>query len=220
MVRVKRGRTGLAPARKRPRVEDEVAAPVTGSRKDVRGRLQRAAFELYGERGYDKTTTAEIAARAGVTERTFFRHFADKREVAFEGEAELLAALTAAVGAAPEALGPMEALLWTFKSFEKTLEDNRSFNEPRQAIIAATPALRERQLAKSASMTTAIASALHGRGVEGKLAQLTARVGMAVIDHATHAWYEDPSVGLSMQFERALQALHGISKPEAYTQDQ
>jgi hypothetical protein len=54
---------------------------------NARGRLEQAALALYGERGFENTTVAEIAARAGLTERTFFRHFADKREVLFAGGA-------------------------------------------------------------------------------------------------------------------------------------
>ena len=56
---------------------------------DARGRLVKAAMELYGERGFEQTTVAEIAERAGLTERTFFRHFADKREVLFAGAGAL-----------------------------------------------------------------------------------------------------------------------------------
>jgi AcrR family transcriptional regulator len=184
---------------------------VTQGRKDVRGRLQRAAFELFGERGYDRTTAAEIAARVGVTERTFFRHFADKREVAFDGEAEMLAGLTAAVAAAPKDLEPMGVLLWTFQAFEKTFEENRPFNRPRQAIIASTPALRERQVAKAAAMTAALAEALAKRGVDEKTAGLTALTGMAVFDHATRSWFENPTTTLGVYLERALKILHRLS---------
>lgn len=184
---------------------------VTRSRKDVRGRLKRAAFELYSERGYDRTTTAEIAERAGVTERTFFRHFPDKREVVFEGEADMLAALSAAVAEAPADLGPMDVMLWTMRFFEQVLEENRATNAPRQKIIADTPALRERQIAKSAAMIAAVAEALERRGVEEKAASLTASAGMTVLEHATRAWFADPSVSLSTHFQRELQALHRLS---------
>src|SRR4051812_5557079 len=67
----------------------------------ARGRLTRAALELYLDPGYEQTTVADIAARAGVTERTFFRHFADKREVLFDGSAEFQATVLAAIAAAP-----------------------------------------------------------------------------------------------------------------------
>src|ERR1700678_2062171 len=92
------------------------AGVMAGSRKDVRLRLQRAALELYAEHGYGRTTAADIAALAGVTERTYFRHFPDKREVLFDGDAELRSALAAAVAGAPAGLSPLPALLEAFRS--------------------------------------------------------------------------------------------------------
>ena len=114
----------------------------------ARRRLQQAALELFRERGYEQTTASEIAARAGVTERTFFRHFPDKREVLFDGQITLRAALTGAIAEAPETLQPLEILYWAFRSVEQILEDNRPFSVPRQHVIANTPALQERELAK------------------------------------------------------------------------
>ena len=76
---------------------------------DARGRLMQAALELYGERGFEQTTVAEIAQRAGLTERTFFRHFADKREVLFSGEVDDLV-LSALADARPSA-APIDAIV-------------------------------------------------------------------------------------------------------------
>ena len=123
--------------------------------EQVHRRLQQAALELFRERGFDQTTAAEIAARAGVTERTFFRHFPDKREILFNGEASLRTALTNAVADAPADLEPLQALLFAFHAVEAMLEENRPFSEPRHQVIAAVPALRERELAKVAALTTA-----------------------------------------------------------------
>ncbi len=142
---------------------------------EARRRLQQAALELYQERGFDQTTAAEIAARAGVNERTFFRHFPDKREVLFDGEADLRAALTRAVVEAPEGLEPFETLLYAFRKSAQNLENNRPFSEPRWKIIAVTPALRERELAKHASLTDAVAEALRLRGAGDWLASLAYR---------------------------------------------
>jgi AcrR family transcriptional regulator len=183
----------------------------------VRGRLQQAALELYRERGYDRTTTAEIAARAGVTERTFFRHFPDKREILFAEDPRLRPALADAVAGAPEGLSPLEILLLTFRSLEQMLKDNRPFTEPRLEIIAKTPALMERAEAKAAAMTAVLATALQRRGVEEKLAILAARAGMAAFSHAASAWREDPSLGLGVHLERAFQTLHGLSAAGAAT---
>ena len=102
------------------------AEGMAGSRKDVRLRLQRAALELYAERGFDRTTAADIAALAGVTERTYFRHFPDKREVLFGGEAPLQAALAEAVLAAPAGLPPLPALLAAFLSVVPMFEEDRA----------------------------------------------------------------------------------------------
>src|ERR1700753_3223479 len=79
---------------------------------DSRGRLQEAALDLYAERGFDQTTAAQIAARAGLTERTFFRHFADKREVLFGGSALLQERIVAGVANAPAEDGPLDAVAY------------------------------------------------------------------------------------------------------------
>ena len=99
---------------------------------DARARLVAAALDLFNERGYDETTVAQIAERAGLTKSTFFRHFPDKREVLFDGEAELGAAVTQAVAAAPEGLDPFGILLCAFRKTARSLENNRPFSAPRQ----------------------------------------------------------------------------------------
>ncbi len=95
------------------------------SGEQVRLRLQQAALELYRERGYDSTTTAQIADRAGVTERTFFRHFPDKREVLFDGEATLGLDLERGVAEAPDGLGPLTILFHAFHVAVPLLQGNR-----------------------------------------------------------------------------------------------
>lgn len=164
---------------------------------DARTRLQRAALELFGERGYDRITAAEIAGRAGVTERTFFRHFPDKREVLFEGEAVLRAALTASIAEAPAGVGSLDTLFGAFRSVVPLLEANRPFAVPRHAVIASTPALRERELTKVAALANALADALRTRGVGDLGAVLAARTGMAAFVEATLAWLDDPEPGLA-----------------------
>ncbi|MEW2291174.1 TetR family transcriptional regulator [Streptomyces sp. NPDC006743] len=187
---------------------------------EARRRLQQAALELYRERGFDQTTTAEIAARAGVNERTFFRHFPDKREVLFDGEADLRAALTRAVAEAPEDLQPLEVLLHAFRKAGRILEENRPFSEPRLAIIAVTPALRERDLAKAASLTEAVAEALRGRGVPDRLAGLAAQTGWAAFHHAAQAWIDDPSRSLEAHLRQAFDDLRALSATASPTRAQ
>ena len=118
---------------------------------DSRGRLQEAALALYSERGFDQTTAAQIAARAGLTERTFFRHFADKREVLFGGSALLQERIVAGVaGAPPERRAPRRRGLGLAAAAAMLGEFRRDLSRQRQAVIAANPELRERELAKLA----------------------------------------------------------------------
>ncbi len=177
---------------------------------DVHARLQRAALELFRERGYDRTTAAEIAARARVTERTFFRHFADKREVLFDGEAKLRAALTASISDAPGGLGPIDTLFRAFRSVQSALEDNRPFSKPRHEVISNTPALHERELAKMAGLADALAAALKARGVADLPAVLAAWTGMAAFAQATVAWLDDPRLGLGERLDLAHRELKAL----------
>lgn len=181
------------------------------SGEDARRRLQQAALELFQERGYDAVTTAEIAARAGVTERTFFRHFPDKREALFDGEAEFRDALAAGVLAAPANAGPLAALRFSFAAVEPMLARNRSFSEPRQAVIAQSPALQERVLTKTAGLVAALSAALQRRGLAPAVAALAAQVGMAAFSHAAALWFEDPRTDMETHLARAFEDLQGLS---------
>lgn len=181
----------------------------------VHRRLQQVALELFRERGYDQTTAAEIAALAGVSERTFFRHFSDKRDILFDSEASLRTALTQAIASAPGDLAPMQILLIAFQAVEVIFENNRPFAEPRNAVIAATPALRERELAKIASLTSELALALEQKGVDGKLSILAAQAGMAAFNYAMAAWLEDPSLSLTAQVNSAFNQLFLLSSDGA-----
>jgi len=181
------------------------------SGKEARRRLQQAALELFQQQGYDATTAAEIAAKAGVTERTFFRHFADKREALFDGEEAFRDALAEAVRACPEEFGPMEALLHAFCSVELLLQQNRPFSEPRHKVIAQTPALQERVLTKTAGLIAALSAALRRRGVDESLAALASQVGMAAFSHAARAWLDDPATDLGTHLTRAYAEVQRLS---------
>ncbi|PXX61691.1 TetR family transcriptional regulator [Nocardia tenerifensis] len=183
------------------------------SGEDARRRLQQAALDLYRERGFDQTTTAEIAARAGLNERTFFRHFPDKREVLFGGEAELRATLVEGVVDAPDDLPPLALLLRAFRKAGEIFEANRSFCEPRAAVIAATPALRERELAKADSITAAIAEALRQRGIGDRLAGLAAQTAWAAFHHAAQTWLDDPAESLDAHLRQAFDDLGALCAP-------
>jgi AcrR family transcriptional regulator len=158
---------------------------------DARGRLAQAALDLYAERGFEQTTVAEIATRAGLTERTFFRHFADKREVLFAGARNLQELMVSAVLAAPGSAGPMDAVAAGLEAGGEVLGERRDFSAQRQAVIAASAELRERELIKLASLAAALADALRRRGVTEPAASLTAQAGIAVFRIAFERWVEE-----------------------------
>ncbi|TDD87002.1 TetR family transcriptional regulator [Actinomadura darangshiensis] len=159
---------------------------------DARGRLEQAALDLYGERGFEKTTVAEIAARAGVTERTYFRHFADKREVLFGGSGELRDMLTGAVADAPASTPPLEATADALETISAVFRGNLDRTRRRQAIINANPELREREVIKMAAFATALAETLRQRGVPDPAAALTAEAGIAIFKIAFERWIAAP----------------------------
>jgi AcrR family transcriptional regulator len=155
---------------------------------DAQGRLQQAALALYTERGFDQTTVAEIAERAGLTERTFFRYFADKREVLFGGQVPLLELLTKSVADAPDSATPLNAVSSAVQEAMSFLNGRRDSSRLRQAVIDANPALQERELAKRAAMADALAEGLLQRGVAETTARLTAETAAAVFGVAFERW--------------------------------
>jgi len=159
---------------------------------NARGRIAQAAMELYSKRGFEQTTAAEIAKRAGVTERTFFRHFADKREVLFGGSARLQELMITAVVTAPKSASPVDAVAASLYASTTLLKD-REFSRRRQKIIMANPELRERELIKMAILASAVADALRRRGVTEPAASLTAEAGIAVFRVAFERWVSDPN---------------------------
>ena len=155
---------------------------------DSRGRLEQAALALYGERGFDNTTVAEIAARAGLTERTFFRYFADKREVLFWGAGTLQELLVSAVVSAPDSAAPIDAVAAALEAAGALLQERRESARQRHTVIAANTELRERELIKLASLASALADTLRRRGVRDPAATLTAETGIAVFRVAFERW--------------------------------
>jgi AcrR family transcriptional regulator len=157
---------------------------------NARGRLEQAALELYGERGFEQTTVAEIAKRAGLTERTFFRYFADKREVLFAGAGALEEVLVSAVAGAPDSAPTIEVVAVAVESVGALLQERREYARRRQTVIAANAELRERELIKLASLAVVIADALRRRGVPDPAASLSAEAGIAVFRVAFERWVE------------------------------
>ena len=147
-----------------------------GSRTAAAGSSE-AALALYGERGFENTTVAEIAERAGLTERTFFRHFADKREVLFGGAAMLEELLVSSVAGAPDSAAPIDAVVAALEAAGALLQERRAFARQRQMVIAANAELRDGELIKLASLASALADSLRRRGVSDPAASLDCRGG-------------------------------------------
>jgi AcrR family transcriptional regulator len=152
------------------------------------GRLGRAAYELYFERGFDDVTVAEIAARAGLTKRTFFRYFADKREVLFSGAAAFQEGVVAAVISAPDGVAPIDAVVAALAAGGTRLTELGEGARRRQRLIGTSTDLREREMIKIAGLTAAICDGLVLRGVPEATASLTAQAGVAVFTTAFERW--------------------------------
>lgn len=145
-------------------------------------------MELYGERGFEQTTVAEIAERAGLTERTFFRHYADKRDVLFSGAGVLQEVMVDALAAAPPSLAPIDAVGAALDAAAALMQERREFARRRQAIISANAELQERELIKLANLSAALAGGLRQRGVREPAASLAAEAGIAVFRVAFERW--------------------------------
>lgn len=155
---------------------------------DARGRMIRAALELFDERGFEHTTADEISERAGVTERTFFRYFSDKREVLFDGsEAMQETVHDAIVNGSPE-LTPLDAAILGMTAAAGLLEDRREHAVRRSRVIAANAALRERELLKLATLGEVSAAALRERGVADPVASLAARSAVTIFTAGFERW--------------------------------
>lgn len=151
----------------------------------------RAAMKLFIERGYGDATVAEIAESAGLTKRTFFRHFADKREILFNDQEALRRLFADVITGAPATATPMEAIGVGLAVFAAHLGDEqRDFPAQRQAIIDANPDLQERELLKRAALTAVMAEALRERGVEELTASIAAQLGALAFNAAFLRWLE------------------------------
>jgi AcrR family transcriptional regulator len=176
---------------------------------DALGRLQKAALELYGERGFEPTTVSDIAERAGLTERTFFRYFADKREVLFWGSGALRDLFVNAVAVAPASDSPIDAVAAALDAAAGFFEGRVDHSRQRQAVIAANPGLQERELIKLAALGAAVAEALRGRGVGDPAAMLTAEAGIAVFKVGFELWIDEAN---EREFTEVIRAALGELK--------
>lgn len=170
-------------------------------------------MELYSKRGFDSTTVAEIAARAGLTERTFFRYFADKREVLFDGSARLTDFLVREAAAAPDRASPLEAVAVALEALGSLLEEQRGrdFARRRHRVLAQNSELQERELIKMAVWTDALAQSLRARGIDDQRASLSAAAGVAAFRVAFARWVSSDDAktlpGLIRESFQGLRAL-------------
>lgn len=159
---------------------------------DAKERLLEAALVLYAEQGYDQTTIEAIAERAGLTKRTFFRHFTDKREVLFGAGGYELGGFANAVLAAPAAAGPLDAVAAGLAALSAQIDGHGQVFARRFRIIRASSELWERQLIKFAAMAGEAAGALRTRGVDDSAAILAAETGLTVLRLASDRWLRNP----------------------------
>ena len=156
---------------------------------NARERLERAALALFVEHGYDATTVAQIADRAGLTKSTFFRHFADKREVLFGGQDMLAELFSDAVLTAPPSATTAGCLAAALESAAAAFTPDRHDLAPqRRTVIAANSELQERQLLKRARLASAMADALRVRGADDTTARLAAEMGVLAFSTAYARW--------------------------------
>jgi AcrR family transcriptional regulator len=184
---------------------------------DAQGRLMKAAIELFDEQGYEATTVAEIAERAGLTKRTFFRYFSDKREVLFSGSADLQRLWLEGLAAAPPEASPLTAVTAGLDPVAEMFSERHPYARIRAQIVEANPELQERELIKLQNLAAAIKDALVQRGVSANAAILAAQAGVTVFHVAFAHWVQqdDPTTFRRLMDEslvelRSVTAAHEV----------
>ena len=173
-------------------------------------------MELYLEQGYEATTVAQIAERAGLTERTYFRHFKDKREVLFSGSPVFVESVLRAVRSTPLTVSPLDTVVDAFISTSFVFFDpRRHLVVQRQSVINANPVLQERELIKMSSLTAALFDELRVRGVAESVSRLAAEVGVLILKVAFENWVNDTAeVTLSEHLSITARQLRSLSDDE------
>jgi AcrR family transcriptional regulator len=175
-------------------------------------RLRTAALELFADIGYEQARVAQIAQRAGVTERTFYRHFADKREVLFAGSEELQRRMVEAVLAAPPTADPARLVAVALETLASIFTaERRAYSRGRQAVLDSEPALRERELLKLAALKQALSTALVEHGVEQVKAAVAAESAVGVFHVGFAHWIAEGEERELAELQReALAALRAV----------
>lgn len=174
---------------------------------NARERLQQAAIALFAERGYADVTVAEIADRAGLTKRSFFNHFADKREVLFADAQAFEAGIIQHLAEADDDLSAIDAAIDALTRGGLDLARYGDYAHARRELIASSPELQERNLIKMASLASAIATALRARQVPGRTAIFAAEAAVAVFTAAYDDWADDTTADFAALMQRSLSDL-------------
>jgi AcrR family transcriptional regulator len=189
-------------------------------RPDARERLERAALELFAEQGFAATTVPQITERAGLTTRTFFRHYADKREVLFAGENELPAMARRMIAEAPAAADPLTLIVGALRTVAETrFEGRRADLRQRREIVRSDPGLGERELRKRASICEAISEGFRERGIPPMTARLLAETSATLLFVSIQQWLDQDGDRPLLAFaEEALASLQAVLKVPDATQ--
>lgn len=181
----------------------------------ARERLVVAAVDLFTEQGYDATTVAQIAERAGVTKSTFFRHFPDKRELLVAGQETLSRLLTEGIAEAPDDASPLEAVAAGLERASSTMGPmNRELAPRVKAAVAASVELQERDALKTVSLAAAMTTALVARGLSEPTAALASELGVLAFKRGFAEWSEGDRDGedkLTGYVLAALDELRAVS---------
>jgi AcrR family transcriptional regulator len=181
----------------------------------ARERLVVAAVDLFTEQGYDATTVAQIAERAGVTKSTFFRHFPDKRELLVAGQETLSRLLTEGIAEAPAGASPLEAVAAGLERASTAMGPMSREIAPRmKAAVAASAELQERDALKSVSLAAAMTAALVARDVPDPTAALASELGVLAFKRGYAEWSESdraPGDGFAAYLVKALDELRAAS---------
>ena len=190
----------------------------------VKERLERAALDLYAAQGYDHTTVGDVAAHVGVTSRTYFRYFPDKREVLFGGADRLRDRIACSLRDVPADLPPLAAALHAMSACEELYNPlEHEYLRRRDAVIGTSGELQEREARKLASIAAVVAGGLVGRGSDPDGARLVADLALAAFKQAARLWLDDPATPYSVLLDRAAAQARAVltapTRPVTLTRD-
>jgi AcrR family transcriptional regulator len=181
---------------------------------DAQQRLQRAAMELFAERGYGEVTVDEIARRAGLTKRSFFNHFSDKREVLFADAKDFEADVIRYLSEAGPGLAPVDAAIRALTRAGQDLARYGNVARFRRDLIASSTELQERNLIKMAALTSAIADTLSGPEIPARTAAFAAHAAVTVFGAAYDEWADDTTADFPALMHRALSDMSRAVSPD------